>query len=132
MIDLYIEYNNVPHDSIESKNIEDAFWFGLKELMPRKRNLEVTIVVSKLKNDSAQAYQCSIDKGEHEIEINNGMEYEDLITAVWHELVHVRQFERDQFQNEDHIPYFKKPSEIEAYKLQEELLEKWNAKTRMN
>jgi hypothetical protein len=40
-------------------------------------------------------------------------------------MVHVRQAERG-IEDSDEIPYYEKPTEIEAYKLQEELLEKWN------
>ena len=44
-------------------------------------------------------------------------------------MVHVKQYIRGQLdQDSDDLNYFDRPSEIEAYKLQEELLEKLKVK----
>ena len=43
-------------------------------------------------------------------------------------MVHVKQYIRGQLDQDSDLDYFDRPSEIEAYKLQEELLEKWKSK----
>lgn len=112
-------------DSSRIDLIEEAFWFGLKELMPRKQNLDVTITLCDT-GDSACGWHMWMDKYTHEIELQKTLEEDDLLTALWHEMVHVRQTERGtDYSLEEDIPYYERPSEMEAYKLQEEILEKW-------
>lgn len=124
----------------ERSMVYDAFSFAIKYLMPRKRNLSVDIVITDIEDD-AEAYHCCIEKGQHEIEIQKGLIEEDLITAVFHEMVHVRQHERGilkdhgirkSWKGEEHIgvfsttdEYMALPWEEEAYRLQEEMYEKW-------
>tara|TARA_Y100000592_G_C5262807_1_gene218129 strand:+ start:84 stop:263 length:180 start_codon:yes stop_codon:yes gene_type:complete len=52
------------------------------------------------------------------------MSKEDLITAVFHEMVHVRQSERGE-EMDFTLDYLDRPFEKEAYKLQESMLEKY-------
>lgn len=120
MIDLEIRGGR----KSERKLLEDAFWFALKTLMPRKRKLEIEIVLKNIPD--AEGWHQAYDKYQHGIEIQKGQDVDNLLTTLFHEMVHVRQFERGEFMDEDNIPYWKKPSEKEAYKLQEEILEKWN------
>ena len=106
---------------IERARIELAFWFGLKELMPRKQNLDVTISLCDTDEDVCGNWYGT--KGDsHFIELQTGQETSDLITALFHEMVHFRQCERSELM-EDTLPYYDRPYEVEAYKLQEEL---WN------
>lgn len=118
----------------------DAVNFAIKKLMPRKRNLTVEITITDIPGD-ADAYHCCIDKGEHEIEVQSGLIEEDFMTAVFHEMVHVRQHERGllkdhgirkAWKGEEYIgiydtvdTYMNLPWEEEAYRLQEELYNKW-------
>ena len=118
----------------------DAVNFAIKKLMPRKRNLQIEVSIVDIPGD-ADAFHCSIDKGEHEIEVQKGLIEEDFMTAVFHEMVHVRQHERGllkdhgvrkSWKGEEYIgiydtteTYMNLPWEKEAYKLQEELYEKW-------
>jgi hypothetical protein len=104
--------------------IEEAFWWVASELMPRKRILDVDIVLKNI-TDDAVGLHVSLGDYEHLIEIQKGQDEDDLLATVFHEMVHVRQTERGEFKNEDHISYWKKPSEKEAYKLQKVLLKKW-------
>jgi len=106
----------------EKQLVENAFWFALKELMPRKKNLD--ILFSLVKMEGTQAFQVMIEKTFHEIELKKGMSKEDLITAVFHEMVHVRQSERDE-EMDFTLDYLDRPFEIEAYKLQESMLKKY-------
>lgn len=106
---------------LERTQVEDAFWFALKELMPRKQNLDVTIELTDT-GDSACGWWLGDKGGEHSIELQTGQETSDLITALFHEMVHVRQCERSVLMD-DTLPYYERPYEVEAYTLQEEL---WN------
>ena len=54
--------------------------------------------------------------------------YEELISTLCHEMVHVKQYIRGQLDQDSDLDYFDRPSEIEAYQLQEELLELWKSK----
>ncbi|MBT6392627.1 MAG: hypothetical protein HOJ73_04490 [Nitrosomonadales bacterium] len=128
----------------ERSKVEDAFWFALSKLMPRKQNLDVTINLTSLKD--ADGYCHGIPGGEYEIEVKKGQSYPDLITTVFHEMVHVRQAERGQlidsgftktWEGTDYISIFSTideyrnlPWEAEAYRLQEELLVKWKKNTK--
>ena len=111
-------------DSSRINLLEEAFWFGVKELMPRKKNLDVTITLCDT-GDSACGWHLCTDKYVHEIELHPELDTEDMLTCLWHEMVHIRQAERGIYDS-DGISYYDRPTEIEAYKLQEELLEKWN------
>lgn len=114
--------------------------FALKTLMPRKRNIEIEVTITDIPGD-ADAYHCCIDKGEHELEIQTGLIEEDFMTAVFHEMVHVRQHERGllkdhgvrkAWKGEEYVgiydtteTYMNLPWEEEAYRLQEEIYTKW-------
>ena len=118
----------------------DAVNFAIKKLMPRKRNLNIEITITDIPDD-ADAYHCCIDKGEHEIDVQSGLIEEDFMTAIFHEMVHVRQHERGllkdhgirkAWKGEEYIgiydtteTYMNLPWEEEAYRLQEELYNKW-------
>ena len=71
------------------------------------------------------------------LEIDNNIKDDDFITCVFHEMVHVWQHVskklvekngRSYWFGEDYTntSYLDQPWEIEAYKMQETLLEKWN------
>ena len=106
----------------QKRMVKEAFFFAMKELMPRKKNLDVQFFLKwRLEADG---YHCFIDRGEHEVELKRTMNDEDLITAVFHEMVHVRQYERNVPTDFD-LPYLERPTEIEAYELQESMLEKY-------
>ena len=114
--------------------------FALKQLMPRKRNIDIEVTITDIPGD-ADAYHCCIDKGEHELEIQTGLIEEDFMTAVLHEMVHVRQYERGllkdhgvrkAWKGEEYVgiydtteTYMNLPWEEEAYRLQEEIYTKW-------
>lgn len=124
----------------EQRMAYDAVNFAIKKLMPRKRNLQIEVSIADIPGD-ADAYHCCIDKGEHEIEVQKGLIEEDFMTAIFHEMVHVRQHERGDLKDhgvrkawkgEEYIgiydtteTYMNLPWEEEAYRLQEELYEKW-------
>ena len=124
----------------ERKMAYDAVNFAIKYLMPRKKNLCVELTITDIPDD-ADAYHCCIEKGEHEIEVQKGLIEEDFMTAIFHEMVHVRQHERGilkdhgvrkAWKGEEYFSLFSTtdeymalPWEEEAYRLQEEIYNKW-------
>ena len=124
----------------EQRLAYDAVNFALNYLMPRKKNLSIDVNIVDIPDD-AEAYHCCVEKNYHEIEIQQGLIEEDFITAIFHEMVHVKQHERGELKDhgirkawkgEEHISifsttdeYMELPWEEEAYRLQEEMYTKW-------
>ena len=124
----------------EQRLAYDAVNFALNYLMPRKKNLSIDVNVVDIPDD-ADAYHCCVEKNYHEIEIQQGLIEEDFVTAIFHEMVHVKQHERGELKDhgirkawkgEEHISifsttdeYMELPWEEEAYRLQEEMYTKW-------
>jgi len=109
----------------ERQLAELAFWFALHELMPRKKNLDVEIHLKNLEEGYTGFQYTGDDTGHYHIEIQKKQDQDDFLTCIFHEMVHVKQDERGEYQGEDHLEYYDRPSEVEAYKLQEKLLKKW-------
>lgn len=124
----------------ERNLVSDAFDFAVKYLMPRKQNLDIDITLKSLE-EQTDGYHLFIEKGYHEIELQKGMSKADLLTALFHEMVHVRQYERNHLKDngivktwkgEEYIyiyntvdQYKAFPWEEEAYRLQEDMVTKW-------
>ena len=104
--------------------------FAWKELMPRITKCEVNIMIKYLKVNHGTC--IDVDKREFNIEIHKKLKGNDFITTIFHEMVHVKQLVRGEFWTEcnfykTHEEYLNLPWEIEAYKMQEVLLERWNS-----
>ena len=56
-------------------------------------------------------------EGEYRIDLDRSARLKTMLTTLAHELVHVKQYECGELtqNSEDNIPYWDKPSEIEAY-----------------
>ena len=113
--------------------IEDVANFAIDTLMPSVYNLEVEIEVGQ--HDSQGG--CVFNGDVFELEIDSKIKGDDLITCVLHEMVHVWQHVskkliekngRSYWNGVDHTdtPYLNQPWEVQAYDMQETLLEKWN------
>ena len=117
-----------------------AVEFAVKELMPKKKYLSIDINITDLEGD-VDGFHMAVEQGEHELEIQQGLIEEDFVTAIFHEMVHVKQHERGELKDkgvvkswkgEEHITafsttdeYMALPWEEEAYRLQEEIYNKW-------
>ena len=97
---------------------EIAEWC-LGQLLPKVRTLDITIDLLNELDGGADGYQWSgEDKRQHFIEINENQYYDDFVTAVMHEMVHVKQdYRKDKRPIEER--------EKEAYEQQEILFERW-------
>lgn len=117
------------HSRISRRDLQEIFFWGISELMPSRRSLDVVISIYDLRDEGVTGYHCHSDRYNHEIELSKYQTRSDIITALFHELVHVRQTSNGIY-SEDHIPYYERPTEIEAYQLQEELYIKWKQQSR--
>lgn len=111
----------------ERATVTEALWFAKDYWLPRHRNLWVDVeLLPASKMDGAQA-DCIGDDREYEIRIEKGLGNEDLVTAIFHEFVHIKQHVRNEFPTFDScdIPYLERPWEIEAYNEQEIMLKKF-------
>lgn len=103
--------------------------FAWKYLMPRIKNCEVNINLMKLKGYHGTC--LDLDNREYQIEVDKKLGLgDDFTTTIFHEMVHVKQLVYREFFTEcnfysSHEEYMNLPWEIEAYELQEVLLEQW-------
>jgi len=107
---------------IEQTLTAQAVTFAFNQLIPRIK--KCTLNVYLVSSDSC----FEIDDREYEIRINKNQKGDDFLTAIFHEMVHVKQYIRGDLDEDSSLDYFDRPIEIEAYRLQEELLEKWKIK----
>lgn len=118
--------------------IRDVIEQALQVLMPRRRNpifIDLHIALDEDLDDAeAMIHQEEDDTFFLAVKQSalDGPE-DDLITLLIHEMVHVRQYcrkeitETESYNNYDE--YMKQPHEVEAYRLQEELLDEVKKKT---
>ena len=113
------------------KLTEDAACFAVKKLFPKARKYDIEINLNS-KYDNCFEYDDRVYK----ININKNQNGDDFLTAIFHEIVHVKQYIYDNLLDnykfsvhksgmiywEDYINH---PAEKEAYKMQEVLLKQW-------
>ena len=105
--------------------------FAWDYLMPRICNCDIWIELKKV--DGADGYCLQTDTREFDVEIDRRLQGDDFLTTVFHEMVHVKQGVRKEWQfNEVSYKtdeeYRNLPWEVEAYRVQEEILEAWHKK----
>ena len=106
--------------------VEDITSWYINTKLPRYKNLNIEIDLENI-ND-AQGFCTEIDNREFHIQIDKRLQGDDFVTCLFHELTHVEQHLRNKFgiKNEvDHLDYFDRPYEIDAYTKQEQLLEEY-------
>lgn len=107
----------------EKELVIKALWFAKDYLLPRHKNIEIDIELKK--NIKCDADVVSGDENrEYIMRVRKGLKEDDLLTSVFHEMVHVKQDVRKEhplFDCSD-IPYLERPWEKEAYELQETML----------
>ena len=120
VVDNYIEVNlgKGVSDARKVLTKEIAEWC-LGQLLPKVRTLDITIdLLDEVDGGIDGAQWEGEDNRQHFIEINENQYYDDFVTAVMHEMVHVKQdYRKDKRPIEDR--------EKEAYEQQEILFERW-------
>ena len=120
VVDNYIEVNLGKGVSDARKVLtEKIVRWCISQLLPKVRTLDITIDLLNELDGGADGYQWSgEDNRQHFIEINENQYYDDFVTAVMHEMVHVKQdYRKDKRPIEDR--------EKEAYEQQEILFDRW-------
>lgn len=96
--------------------------------MPRMKTLEIEIQINNLKDQAVGYCMMQDDNRTFELEVDKKLDDDELITTVCHEMVHVKQYARNELginDNHDGENYYDLPYEKEAYELQEILLEEY-------
>jgi len=83
----------------------------------KKFDIDPYIEVCFRRKDYGLGGCVQMEEGEYMIDLDKSMKLRDMLTTLAHELVHVKQYECGELtqNSEDNIPYWDKPSEIEAY-----------------
>ena len=112
--------------------------FCIDELMPRMRTLDIEILLRNIKSGAKGYCLMADDKRTFELEIENRMTNQEIITTVCHEMVHVKQYARTELTETegcwkgsilDADTYGNmSPWEVEAYEAEEILALKFKTK----
>lgn len=113
----------------EREVVQATISWCLRKLLPRVRTLDIE---AKLTKCNAYGYCLSTDRRNFELEIRKGMNLFDLIATVCHEMVHVKQYAKDELKEtwDGHkwkskkvgdVDYMDQPWEKEAFRLEESL-----------
>ena len=105
-------------------------YFALQQLNPRLQNIEVEIHLGK---HTSEGGCVQLGPREFEIEIDQDITGDDFATCVFHEMVHVSQYIKKHLYEKDNrtywcgadhteTDYLDKPWEVQAYRVQEDLL----------
>ena len=104
----------------QQKHATNIAHWCIRQLMPRIKTLDVWIHLKKKLDGDVDGYCWEGENNrQHFVEIRKTLEGDDFDTCIMHEMVHVKQQSRNEFQ-----PLLQK-MEDEAYEKQEILLERW-------
>ena len=117
---------------------EKVIGFCIKELLPRFRTLEITVNIKKIKGDAVGYCMMEDTNREFEIEVSRVLSLKDFITTLTHEMVHVKQYARNEMDGvgmrwkkakvKEGTNYWDLPWEKEAFKMQDKLAQMiWDA-----
>ena len=106
----------------------------ISELLPRFRTLDITVNLVNIKSE-AIGFCMEEDKNQFEIELDKKLSIKDMVTALCHEMVHVKQFAKKEMVDgiKTGVPIWKSkkislntnywdlPWEKEAYRMEKKL-----------
>ena len=115
----------------------------IKKLLPRFRTLDIQVNLVNIKSDASGFCMMQDSNRQFEIELDKKIGIKDLVQAVCHEMVHVKQYARNEMTDEcvqyghatwkgrkvnPKTTYYDLPWEKEAYRLQDGLaLKVWKS-----
>ena len=106
----------------------------ISELLPRFRTLDITVNLLNIKSE-AIGFCMMQEKNQFEIELDKKLSIKDMVTALCHEMVHVKQFAKKEMVDgiKTGVPIWKSkkislntnywdlPWEKEAYRMEKKL-----------
>ena len=125
---MFIEFRNT--NKKRQRTIEDALWFAKSYLLPRHKIDEIEIESWKDLPHDGDCYDA--DDRSFIIRVNKDLSKEDLLTTIFHEFVHIKQHIKKEFGDDvfgisnEEVAYMDRPYEIEAFRLEKEMLEEYN------
>ena len=126
---MFIEFKNT--NKKQQRTIEDALWFAKSYLLPRHKIDEIEI--ESVWDLCADGDCYDADDRSYIIRVNKDLSKEDLLTTIFHEFVHIKQHIKKEFGGDifelsnQEVEYEDRPYEIEAFRLEQEMLEEYNA-----
>ena len=114
----------------------------IKKLLPRFRTLDITVDLVKIKSDAVGFCMMLDTNRNFNIELDKGLGIKDMVQALCHEMVHVKQYARNEMNDgivkgrarwktkyiKMDTNYWDLPWEKEAYRLQDSLaLKVWKS-----
>tara|TARA_Y100001937_G_C7076526_1_gene310883 strand:+ start:402 stop:797 length:396 start_codon:yes stop_codon:yes gene_type:complete len=115
--------------------INDVVYFCINRLMPKMKTLDIEIQVNNIKGGAVGYCMMGENNRTFELEVDKKLDTEEMITTVCHEMVHVKQYARNELGIDDYDPDASLnpanfPYEKEAYELQEILLREYQMRQR--
>ena len=121
----------------ERATVEEALCFAKEYWLPRHRKLWVDVEIKRNLDVDADVLDGDDDR-EFVIRLKRGLDYEDLVTAIFHEMVHVKQWAKGEMQELvrqsktrfngtlfGETEYWDRPWEIEAHGREKGLFVRW-------
>ena len=107
-------------------------------LMPRMRTLDIEVKIRKISGDAVGYCMQEDTNRMFTIDVQKDLSLRDFITTICHEMVHVKQYARNEMDCygrkwktkviSDRVGYYDLPWEKEAYRLQDKLAQEiWDA-----
>ena len=107
-------------------------------LMPRMRTLDIEVKIRKISGDAVGYCMQEDTNRMFTIDVQKDLSLRDFITTIRHEMVHVKQYARNEMDcygrkwktkvMSDTVGYYDLPWEKEAYRLQDKLAQEvWDA-----
>ena len=104
-------------------------------LMPRMRTLDIEVKIRKISGDAVGYCMQEDTNRMFTIDVQKDLSLRDFITTICHEMVHVKQYARNEMDCygrkwktkviSDKVGYYDLPWEKEAYLLEDEILNKY-------
>ena len=121
----------------QRKLIETAVLFGIQQMLPRFRVITIDLVIGRYEHSGLCKPYPNYGRNMFEVEIDRDQDLDEMVKTVFHEMTHVKQFCRKEWQvtgttpercrsywlGSDHTltPYYRQPWEIEARWMQDKL-----------
>lgn len=117
----------------QRNKVQSMIEFCIEKMMPRMQTLDIEVKLKKI-ND-AMGYCLCMDNRTFELEIGTNQRLRRIMETVAHEMVHVKQYARNELKpdyqwqgktvNPERVEYWDLPWEIEAHGREVGLFVRW-------